>query len=342
MPELLDSNSDAAGFMVAEPLGTKAISSNVARLEFLSSEAWDNHPCCVVTLRKEIVDAHPEAVQEFVSMLTTAGRFVDKDPGRSAEIGVRFLDPRGELGLTSAVLKNVLTEPAGIKTVNLYPVREDLGRMLDYMVDRMGVGQKVDLDTFIDTRFADAAYQAQPEAKAVRSKLDLGNVAERIQKARAQGSTAKMMLDKEGKYLLFRVGEQDYGIGINQMREIIVIREITPVPATPPFLKGVINLRGEIMPVIDLRVWFGLPPIDYDERSTIIIVEIHRKGRLRRIGILVESVAEIVDIDASNVEDAPPMLEDAEFILAMAKVHGGVKLLVDIERITQGTLDMVA
>jgi ABC-type nitrate/sulfonate/bicarbonate transport system substrate-binding protein len=94
MQEFLETQNHDSGFMVAEPLGTKAIAGGVADLQFLSSELWENHPCCVVALRRELIDTHPEAVQELVSFLVEAGRFIEKKPEWAAEIVVAFLDPK--------------------------------------------------------------------------------------------------------------------------------------------------------------------------------------------------------------------------------------------------------
>lgn len=98
MPEFLRGNPDAAGYMVAEPLGTKAIAAGIADLQFLSSELWKNHPCCVVAMRDEFIGSHENAVYEFVEMLAHAGELIDQKPEMAAQIGVDFLDPQKKWG----------------------------------------------------------------------------------------------------------------------------------------------------------------------------------------------------------------------------------------------------
>ena len=168
MPELMAGNPDACGFLVAEPMGTKAVAEGSADELFLSGDMWENHPCCVVAMRDEVIDKHPEAVQEFTEMLVAAGKFITNNTTKAAEIAVDFLDPQGALGLKVAVLKNVLQEQQGIKTDNLYPAAEDLDIIQNYMIDKMGVGTKIDVTKFVDTRFAETACSG---ASRSRSKL---------------------------------------------------------------------------------------------------------------------------------------------------------------------------
>ena len=140
MPGFLKDNPQASGFMVAEPLGAKAIAAGIADLQFLSKEVWPDHPCCVVAARQEVIDQHPEAMQDFCNLLVESGRYIKNRPDQASEIAVSFLDPNGKLGLEKPVLRNVLTEPNGISTDDLYPVMDDLQYMQDYMIESMGVG----------------------------------------------------------------------------------------------------------------------------------------------------------------------------------------------------------
>lgn len=116
MQEFLETNSAASGFMVAEPLGTRAIAAGAAELQFLSNELWENHPCCVLAVRDDFIGPFTPAVFEFVDLLVQAGQLVDKRPELAAEIGVAFLDPQRTPGLRVPILKHVLTEEKGIKT----------------------------------------------------------------------------------------------------------------------------------------------------------------------------------------------------------------------------------
>ncbi len=141
--------------------------------------------------------------------------------------------------------------------------------------------------------------------------------------------------DREGKYLTFTLDEEDYGIGILKIKEIIGMMPITPVPQTPDFVKGVINLRGKVIPVVELRLRFGLEATDYTERTCIIVVEMEGRSGDVVIGIVVDSVSEVLNIKAEDIENAPNFGTslDTDYILGMAKMEGGVKILLDIDRV---------
>ncbi len=143
------------------------------------------------------------------------------------------------------------------------------------------------------------------------------------------------MAEKEGKYLTFTLAEEEYGIGILKIKEIIGMMPITTVPQTPDFVKGVINLRGKVIPVVDLRLRFGLGEIDYNERTCIIVVEIRGESGLVLIGIVVDSVSEVLNIKAEEIEETPTFGTklNTEYILGMAKMEGNVKILLDIDRV---------
>ncbi len=139
----------------------------------------------------------------------------------------------------------------------------------------------------------------------------------------------------EGKYLTFVLADEDYGIGILKIKEIIGMMPITPVPRTPIFVKGVINLRGKVIPVVDLRLKFGMEEIAYTERTCIIVVEIAGQAGTILMGIVVDAVSEVLNIKEELIEDAPAFGAglDTEYILGMAKMEGGVKILLDIDRV---------
>ena len=146
---------------------------------------------------------------------------------------------------------------------------------------------------------------------------------------------AKVVSDREGKYLTFTLAEEEYGIGILKVKEIIGMMNITMVPKTPQYVKGVINLRGKVIPVMDLRLKFGLAPMDYTERTCIIVVEIVKDTGHVLIGIVVDSVSEVLNIKATEIEDTPNFGShlNTSYILGMAKVGGGVKILLDIDKV---------
>ena len=145
----------------------------------------------------------------------------------------------------------------------------------------------------------------------------------------------KVMAEREGKYLTFTLAEEEYGIGILKIKEIIGMMPITSVPQTPEFVKGVINLRGKVIPVIDLRLRFGMGEIDYTERTCIIVVEIDGQVGTVLIGIVVDSVSEVLNVKGDEIEDSPTFGTklNTEYILGMAKMEGGVKILLDIDQV---------
>ena len=145
----------------------------------------------------------------------------------------------------------------------------------------------------------------------------------------------KAMANREGKYLTFNLAEEEYGIGILKVKEIIGMIAITSVPQTPVYMKGVINLRGKVIPVVDLRVKFGMEAIGYTERTCIIVVEITGGGQRVMIGILVDSVSEVLNIKGGDIEDTPNFGSrlNTDYILGMAKAGGRVKILLEIDRV---------
>jgi purine-binding chemotaxis protein CheW len=146
---------------------------------------------------------------------------------------------------------------------------------------------------------------------------------------------AKAVSEKEGKYLTFNLAGEEYGIGILKVKEIIGMMTITMVPQTPGYIKGVINLRGKVIPVVDLRLKFGMATTDYTERTCIIVVEIGRKSDRVLIGIVVDSVSEVLNIRAGDIEETPNFGTrlQTDYILGMAKAGGGIKILLDIDRV---------
>ncbi|MDR3155128.1 MAG: chemotaxis protein CheW [Deltaproteobacteria bacterium] len=145
--------------------------------------------------------------------------------------------------------------------------------------------------------------------------------------------TVPVQTENDGKYLTFQLADEGYGIGILKVREIIGMLPVTPVPQTPLFLKGVINLRGQVIPVVDLRLKFGLPEEEYTERTSIIVVEVKGLTGNIPIGIVVDTVSEVINIQAHEIEPAPAFGStiDMNFILGMAKTGDGVKILLNID-----------
>ena len=154
--------------------------------------------------------------------------------------------------------------------------------------------------------------------------------------ATEQGLSA--LTEKEGKYLTFALGDEEYGLEILKVREIIGYMDITAVPRTPDDVKGVINLRGQVIPVIDLRTKFAMEAVDTTEKTCIIVVQITHGDRSIKTGIVVDSVSEVLDVAAEDIEEAPTFGAgvDTEFILGMGKIGDSVKILLDIDRVLDG------
>jgi len=147
--------------------------------------------------------------------------------------------------------------------------------------------------------------------------------------------TIQSIADREGKYLTFSLAGEEYGIGILKVKEIIGLMTITPIPQAPQYIKGVINLRGKIIPIVDLRLKFMIEAMNYNERTCIIVVEITSGGNKIAMGIVVDSVSEVLNIKAAEIEDTPifgPKL-DTSYILGMAKIGQNVKILLDIDKV---------
>jgi purine-binding chemotaxis protein CheW len=144
--------------------------------------------------------------------------------------------------------------------------------------------------------------------------------------------------DKEGKYLTFALAQEEYGLEILKVREIIGYIDVTAVPQTPHYVRGVINLRGQVIPVIDLRAKFGMETTGVTDETCIIVVEIAHAGHKFNTGIIVDRVQEVLDIKGRQIEEAPQFgaSVNTDFILGMGKVGESVKILLDIDRVLAG------
>jgi purine-binding chemotaxis protein CheW len=141
-----------------------------------------------------------------------------------------------------------------------------------------------------------------------------------------------------GKYLTFGLGQEEYGIGILKIKEIIGMMPINELPQTPPFIKGVINLRGKVIPITDLRMKFGLESMDYTDRTCIIVVEMEKDSQSLIMGLVVDAVSEVANIKNEEIETTPHLgvQEQIDFVQGMAKLDSGVKILLDIDRVLGG------
>lgn len=136
-----------------------------------------------------------------------------------------------------------------------------------------------------------------------------------------------------GKYLTFHLGREEYAIEVRQVREIIGLQEMTAVPQTAPYMKGVINLRGRVIPIVSLRLKLGMPEDAYTARSCIIVVDLKLESGIVAVGLMVDGVSEVMALRAEDMEDPPDFGRGrtAPYLLGMAKVKGKVKMLLDLD-----------
>ena len=134
------------------------------------------------------------------------------------------------------------------------------------------------------------------------------------------------------RWVTFRLAEETYGVNVMQVQEVLRVTEIAPVPGAPHYVLGIINLRGNVVTVIDTRTRFGLEPKEIDDSSRIVIIEAENK---QVVGILVDSVSEVVDLRSSEMEAAPNVgtEESAQFIQGVASVEGDLLILVDLNKL---------
>jgi purine-binding chemotaxis protein CheW len=152
---------------------------------------------------------------------------------------------------------------------------------------------------------------------------------------RREEAGLRAVMDQENKFLQFELDGEYYGVDILKVREINGLMDITAVPQTPVFMKGLINLRGKVVPVIDLRLKFGLPESHYDERTSIIVIEFKSIHGQVQMGIVVDTVSEVINIRAENIEPAPNFGArlKIDYIRGMAKTKGRVIIILDIDLI---------
>jgi len=152
--------------------------------------------------------------------------------------------------------------------------------------------------------------------------------------------STKTTTQKQGKYLTFAIGEEEYGLEILKVREINGYMDITPVPQTPAYVRGVINLRGQVIPVIDLRSKLGMKPAEVTDETCIIVVEVARNNQKTDTGIVVDRVQEVLYITSEQIQETPEFGSsvDTDFILGLGKVGKSVKILLDIDKVLAGAI----
>ena len=152
-----------------------------------------------------------------------------------------------------------------------------------------------------------------------------------------EGQVAAMM-SQAGKYLTFRLDAEEFGLEILKVQEIIKMMDITRVPRTPGFVRGVINLRGKVIPIVDLRLKFDMESRETTEKTCIIVVQVRRKDAVVTMGIIVDEVSEVLDVAGEQIEPAPEFggVVDTSFILGMGKVGDRVVTLMDVDKVLSG------
>jgi purine-binding chemotaxis protein CheW len=157
-----------------------------------------------------------------------------------------------------------------------------------------------------------------------------------MEKVSAVSAESSSRAHLAGKYLTFSLANEAYGIPVLKVREIITMLHITMVPQMPPYVKGVINLRGKVIPVIDLRAKLHLPEAIITENNCIVVVQIAMAGgEMKHIGLIVDAVEEVTNVVAEDIEPPPDFggSIQVEYILGMAKIKGAVKSLLDIDKV---------
>jgi chemotaxis signal transduction protein len=332
--------------MVAEPIGSRAIAAGIAEKQLISSDIWEEHPCCVVVFRDDFIGRHTDAVHEFTNMLVDSGKYIEKNPEESAKIAVSFLDPEKKIGLETPILLKVLTEINGITTNNLFPLREDLDVIQRFMKNKMDIGAIIDLEKFVDLRFASEACKeispasakvAQEEAVGIISSSDNAVAVDKKKTAQRITLSEKIVVGgtRAGKYVILKMAGVRYGIPVLDVREIIRMTNIRPMPMMPNYIRGVINLRGNVIPIVDLRLKMDMESVAYTDRMCIIIVDVAGHSGSTKVGIITDTVIEVSDIKESVIVDTPSFGNkvSTSYIIGMARMTDGVTTLLDIEKV---------
>jgi purine-binding chemotaxis protein CheW len=151
-------------------------------------------------------------------------------------------------------------------------------------------------------------------------------------------ATATQTRARTGRYLTFALGKEEYGIEILKVREIIGYMTITTIPQMPEYVRGIINLRGQVIPVVDLRCRFAMETKEITDQTCIIVVDIHHDSQSFNAGLVVDHVQEVLNIEDGNIDDAPQFGTEVntDFLLGIGKAGSAIKLLLDIDRVLEG------
>ncbi|MEI6217702.1 MAG: chemotaxis protein CheW [bacterium] len=157
--------------------------------------------------------------------------------------------------------------------------------------------------------------------------------------ASAAQAVAHTAAAKAGKYLTFKLGAEEFGLEILKVQEIIKMMDITKVPRTPEFVRGVINLRGKVIPVVELRLKFDMPTLATTDKTCVIVVQVAHAGSSVTMGAIVDEVSEVLDINGELIEPAPEFGSsvNTDFILGMGKIAKRVVMLLDVDKVLSST-----
>jgi purine-binding chemotaxis protein CheW len=157
----------------------------------------------------------------------------------------------------------------------------------------------------------------------------------RVSEATPAVETIPSQIARAGKYLIFSLAGEEFGAEVLKIKEIMGMQNITAVPNTASCVKGVINLRGQVIPVLDLRIKFNLPPVEYTQRTCIVVVDTQVAAKSTLMGAIVDGVAEVLTLVPEDIVNTPDFGNgsDSPYLLGMAKVKGKVKILIDIQQV---------
>jgi purine-binding chemotaxis protein CheW len=149
---------------------------------------------------------------------------------------------------------------------------------------------------------------------------------------------AQRMEQRAGRHLAFRLGQEEFAIPVVRVRQIMGVQNFTAAPQTPPYVKGVINLRGKVIPVVDLRLKFGMPEQDYTIRTCMVIIETEQDGARMLSGVVVDEVSGTLTVEASDIENLPDFEKSAPYLVGMAKRDGEATILLDMDLVLRRDL----
>jgi len=161
---------------------------------------------------------------------------------------------------------------------------------------------------------------------------------ESLQNTYQQSEGNLALAARPGKYLTFNLATEQYGLDILKIQEIVGMLKVTRVPRTPVFIRGVVNLRGKVIPVVDLRLKFGMEGVQDTEKTCIIVTQIHRNSQQVTMGIIVDEVSEVIDIASDQLENPPEFGGDVntQFLIGLGKIGQKVVMLLDVDKVLSG------